>query len=421
MKAVVSNRIYLETDAAYGRFLEKSLTYKIPTYNGEFNTITTYTKIRPGLYSIPVGRFDLIPKDYEIKDKRVKFDIKFPKFKFELRPSQQELYEDVIDNCLINAKVSYGKTFSSLAIAGKLGQRTLVVTHTLPLMYQWVDEIKKVYGITPGVIGDSKFDIGEVITVGSTKSLYNNLPKISKQFGNITLDEIHHCPSNTFTKIVDGSYARYKIGLSGTLERKDGLGVIIPDYFSKNIYKPPEENSMTPEVHIIPSGLRFSDSIKKPWALKVNELVQRAEYQALVIALVKKYEAQGHTVLVVSDRVEFLRLISKYTNSALITGETTNRDGEFAKLGESTNTLCGTQSIFSEGISHNPLSCLILTTPINNDPLLEQLIGRIKRIVPGKLKPVVVDITLNGNTATKQANSRLGHYIRNNYKITHVN
>ena len=37
--------------------------------------------------------------------------------------------------------------------------------------------------------------------------------------------------------------------------------------------------------------------------------------------------------------------------------------------------LFGTQSIFSEGISLDVLSCLVLATPINNEPLLTQLIG----------------------------------------------
>ena len=41
------------------------------------------------------------------------------------------------------------------------------------------------------------------------------------------------------------------------------------------------------------------------------------------------------------------------------------------------NILFGTQSIFSEGISLNDLSCLVLGTPINNEPLLTQLIGRV--------------------------------------------
>ena len=79
--------------------------------------------------------------------------------------------------------------------------------------------------------------------------------------------------------------------------------------------------------------------------------------------------------------------------------------------------LLGTQSIFSEGISVNPLSCLILATPVNNTPLLTQLIGRVIREHPGKQDPVVVDINLKGKTAEKQAKLRLGHYLQQKYNV----
>jgi superfamily II DNA or RNA helicase len=83
----------------------------------------------------------------------------------------------------------------------------------------------------------------------------------------------------------------------------------------------------------------------------------------------------------------------------------------------SKNVLFGTQAIFSEGISVNTLSCLILGTPINNEPLLTQLIGRVIREKEGKLSPKVVDIHLKGNTATKQASNRMGYYIKQGYAI----
>jgi superfamily II DNA or RNA helicase len=81
------------------------------------------------------------------------------------------------------------------------------------------------------------------------------------------------------------------------------------------------------------------------------------------------------------------------------------------------NVLFGTQSIFSEGISVNNLSCLILGTPINNDPLLTQLIGRVIREHPDKLSPIIVDIHLKGETAKRQASNRMGYYMKQGYKI----
>jgi superfamily II DNA or RNA helicase len=79
--------------------------------------------------------------------------------------------------------------------------------------------------------------------------------------------------------------------------------------------------------------------------------------------------------------------------------------------------LFGTQSIFSEGISINELSCLVLGTPVNNTPLLTQLIGRIVRVAPNKLQPTIIDIHLKGKTATRQAQARMAHYIKEGYAI----
>ena len=42
-------------------------------------------------------------------------------------------------------------------------------------------------------------------------------------------------------------------------------------------------------------------------------------------------------------------------------------------MDNSKDVLFGTQSIFSEGISIDNLSCLILGTPINNEPLLNSV------------------------------------------------
>jgi superfamily II DNA or RNA helicase len=82
--------------------------------------------------------------------------------------------------------------------------------------------------------------------------------------------------------------------------------------------------------------------------------------------------------------------------------------------------LLGTQSIFSEGISVNRLSCLILATPVSNTPLLTQLIGRVIRNFEGKKDPVIVDINLKGKTAERQAQVRLGHYMKEGYRINQI-
>ena len=138
--------------------------------------------------------------------------------------------------------------------------------------------------------------------------------------------------------------------------------------------------------------------------------------------LAAAYAAKGHKVLVVSDRVSLLKACAELAgeNAVCVTGGVDHEEREslLCEIRDGKkDILFGTQAIFSEGISVNNLSCLILGTPINNEPLLTQLIGRVIRKQEGKISPVVVDIHLKGNTARSQASNRMGHYIKQGYNI----
>ena len=424
MKAVISNRIYLEVTQKYKEVLSKELTYTVPSHNPNDPPIVikNMARVRDNLVSIPIGRTDLIPNDYEVVDKRIEMPVDFPDFKFDLRPSQEDAYNEVDDNCIINAWVSWGKTFTGLAIAGKLGQKTLIIVHTVPLRNQWAAEVEKVYGITPGIIGSGKFDLSSPVVIGNTQSLYRRIQDIRREFGTVILDEMHHVSSPTFSKVVDTNYARYKIGLSGTIERKDGKHVVFRDYFGQKVIKPPKENYMTPSIWIHRSEIRFMDGSNIPWANKVTQLAYNEEYIHTIALLAAAFATKGHKVLVVSDRVHFLHACAELAGDKAIcvTGEVPHEQREVLMSDISkgkANILFGTQAIFSEGISLDDLSCLILATPVNNEPLLTQLIGRVIRQKEGKRNPIVVDIHLKGNTARRQASNRMGYYMKQGYQI----
>lgn len=409
------------------RDIDRELTYLIPNRNplDPPTVIANMGIIRNGLISMPIGRIDLIPKNYEIVDKRVTIPVDFPEFKYDLRASQKDVYDEIEDNAIINAWVSWGKTFTGLAIASKLGQKTLIITHTVPLRNQWAKEVEKVFGIKASIIGSGSWDTSGPIVIGNTQTLCRNTEKLKKLFGTVILDEMHHVSSPTFSKIVDSSLARYKIGLSGTIERKDGKHVVFRDYFGNKVFQPPKENYMTPSIHIINSEIRFQDGAKIPWANRVTNLTNNEEYIHTVSMLAAAYAARGHKVLVVSDRVQFLKNCAKLTGDKAIcvTGEVPHeqRDDLIAEiLHGDKNVLYGTQAIFSEGISVNSLSCLILGTPVNNEPLLTQLVGRVIREREGKLDPVIVDIHLKGNTARKQASNRVGYYMKQGWTMKSI-
>ena len=416
------------------RKLEKELTYHIPS----FNSVDEYVQIKnlkvlnynlQGgnlLVAFPVGRVDLIPDSYEVVDKRVYNPVEFPEFKYELRGSQQDLYDELEDNCIMNAKVGWGKTFWAIAAATKLKQKTLVVVHTVALRNQWEKEIVKTLGIKPGVIGSGKFNIDSPIVVANVQTLAKHVQRVSREFGTVILDEMHHVSSPTFSKVVDAMFSRYKLGLSGTIERKDGKHVVFRDYFGNTVFSPKVENTLTPEVHVVNAGIHFGNNATMPWAERVNILKESPLYKHLIVGLADTYADMGHRVLVVSDRVDFLAYCHKNTSnsSSLFIGEVKTEADREAIIQDVTSgkskILFGTQSMVSEGLSINPLSCLILGTPLNNLPLLEQLVGRIQRQAEGKLSPVVVDVRLLGNTVERQYSNRLGHYMKQGYNVVFI-
>ena len=422
-KAVIGNRIFMKVPANVRENIDKELTYPIPPRNplDPPFIIKNMALIAGGLISVPSGRTDLIPQEYEIVDKRVTKSVDFPEFAFTLRESQQKVYDEVEDCAIINAWVSWGKTFTGLALASKLKQKTLVVVHTIALRNQWAKEVEKVFGFTPGIIGSGKFETDSPIVIGNIQSLYRKIKEIQKEFGTVILDEMHHISSPTFSRIIDKMHSRYKIGLTGTLERKDGKHVVFRDYFGNHVIKPPKENFMTPVIDIIKSEVRFLDGNRIPWANRINHLVSQEEYLHSVAMIASAYATRGHKVLVVSDRVSLLKTCARLSgdSAVCITGELDQdeRENLLESVKTSKDILYGTQAIFSEGISLNALSCLVLATPINNDPLLTQLIGRIVRKQEGKKQPIVVDIHLRGKTAAKQAKARYGFNMKQGYEI----
>ena len=429
-KAVISNRIYMDNPGVeHTKKVIGALTYKIKKDTGAkkfspVETIKNYKVLPKGILSIPQGRLDLVPEDYEIIDKRVLENVPFPTPKFGLRPEQQVVYDPIDDTCFINALVGWGKTFTALHLAHKFGQKTLVITHTAALRDQWCEEIAVLFGQEPGVIGGGRVDYADhFITVANIQTLVKHAGDLAKEFGCIILDEAHHCPATTFAQTVDAFHARYRIALSGTMIRKDGKHILFGDYFGPLVYKPPQSHTLTPTVHIVKSGITLKPGVT--WVEKVSELLESEKYREFIAALALMHIQEGHSVLVIADRVEFLHKVKEYIGEdcAVVTGDTEYEERQLVKqqvLSGEKRAIAGSRQIFSEGISINSLSCVILAAPMSNDSLLEQIVGRVQRMHDGKLNPLVVDINFAGYADKKQNNDRLALYLRKGWQVITV-
>lgn len=427
-KAIISNRIYFKPrDNTHLKEIMEALTYRIETKTGtkgktrHIEIIKNYKVLPRDIVSVPQGRMDLVPPGLELVDKRVTNEVPFPNPKFPLRESQQVVYDEVSDTCFINALVGWGKTFTALHLAHKFGQKTLVITHTTMLRDQWVDEIKTLFGMAPGIIGSGVYDIEDhFIVVGNVQTVTKNIAALSKEFGTIILDEAHHVPATTFANLIDGMYARYRIALSGTMERTDGKHVIFRDYFGEKIYKPPQSHTLNPLVKIINTGMRLPSDVT--WVEKINSLLYDEDYQNFIANMARIQIHHGHSVLVVADRTEFLEKVKEKVGETctLVTGDTSyDERKQIIEQLETGQKMCvaGSRQIFSEGISINRLSCVILAVPTSNPISLEQIIGRVMRLHPDKPDPVVLDIAFSSPVEKRQGALRMGFYMDKGWKI----
>jgi superfamily II DNA or RNA helicase len=122
-----------------------------------------------------------------------------------------------------------GKTLIALRYAYLRKCPFLVVVHRKELLTQWKDEIEATFGITPSLVGDGERDISGDIVVAMVQTLHNILnvgrPRLS--FPLIIFDEAHTTPARTAFSVATKIGARWRLGLSATARRTDGLDKMI--------------------------------------------------------------------------------------------------------------------------------------------------------------------------------------------------
>jgi len=115
-----------------------------------------------------------------------------------------------------------GKTVIGIKAISLLNTPTLVVAPTLDLVDQWRTRLKKEFKIEVGMLGGGEWDI-KSLTVSTYDSAYIHADKLGNRFGLIIFDEVHHLPAAGYRNIAEMFAAPYRMGLTATFEREDGL------------------------------------------------------------------------------------------------------------------------------------------------------------------------------------------------------
>ena len=131
------------------------------------------------------------------------------------------------DYGVLAATTAFGKTVVAAALIAQRGRNALVLVHRRELLSQWVERLKAFLDIEPkdiGIIGGGRRKPTGIIDVALIQSLvrHGQLSDLLADYGHLVVDECHHLSAASFELVARRAKARFVLGLSATVARKDG-------------------------------------------------------------------------------------------------------------------------------------------------------------------------------------------------------
>jgi superfamily II DNA or RNA helicase len=438
-KIIISNKIKLKrAPEKLNHILIENLKVVNPAHQSATKQGYSTWKIEPYIYNFSVSADDslLIPRGYknklieiiknleipfEVEDKRTFFppDFCVDSKNIEYRPYQKDAIIELTkvlntgqQEGVIVAPPGSGKTVMGISLMPLLGQPTLWLTHTDRLAKQ---TLERVYRFLPslkkediGYIGAGKWKIGKMFTVAMIQTLnrkdFVDLAKISDKFGTLIVDEAHHVPASTFTKVVSNFNPFYIFGLTATPYRTDNLeslmfqtlGEVVVEISTYKVAK--QGGIIIPVVkyRAIPSKPIEGNDIKQ---ILKNYIVENDTRNEMIVGDVLKEAMEGNYCIVISDRrrhcEKLFELISvHWDNVGITTGKYNKKhiDEQIEKLYKKEITvLVTTFELLGEGFDVDFLNRAFIAMPFRAERKAEQLIGRLQRMAKGKKTAIVYD------------------------------
>ncbi len=152
----------------------------------------------------------------------------------QLTPEQHTAADALLrhDTGVLAAATGFGKTVIAASVVASRGTSTLVLVHRLQLMDQWLAQLAAFLDLpvsSIGQIGGGKRKPSGLVDVGVIQSLvrHKEVDDIVADYGQLVIDECHHIPAVSFEAVARRAKARYVLGLSATVTRRDGHHPIV--------------------------------------------------------------------------------------------------------------------------------------------------------------------------------------------------
>jgi superfamily II DNA or RNA helicase len=357
-------------------------------------------------------------------------------FKGQLRDYQINIVDTYLNSLnsdyggggLLEIPCGRGKTIMALNIISKLKKKTLVIVHKGFLLNQWVERIQEFLPNSKiGKIQGQIIDIdGKDIVIGMLQSLsMKEYPdNMFNCFGLTIVDECHHISSEVFSRSLLKIITKYTLGLSATMQRKDGLTKVFKMFLGDIVYSEKRESDNS----VLVKGIKYYSNDDE-----FNDVLYdfrgSVQYSSMITKL-SKYENRSNFIIevikkeLINNKNQQIMILGHYKSLLVYLYKVLNREhysvGYYVggmkdvdlKISEKKQIIIATYAMASEALDIKSLTTLILATPKTD---ITQAVGRILRTKHEQ--PLVIDIIDVHNIFENQWKKRLSFYKKNNYKI----
>ena len=330
---------------------------------------------------------------------------------------------------LLDVDPGKGKTVMALYILAQLRRKTLVVVHKSFLMNQWIERIEQFLpGARVGRIQGQIVDIDDKdIVLGMLQSLsMKEYPAdMFDSFGLTVFDEVHHMGAEVFCQCMMKVTTLYTLGLSGTMQRKDGLTKVFKMFLGDVVHKEKaasEHRVIVKAINYCVDDAAFNETEydyrgNPKFSTMISRVCDYAHRSEFILRVLQKELAENpdQQVMILGHNKSLLTYLHKaieHRGIASVGYYVGGMKEADLKASESRKVIIATYAMASEGLDIKTLTTLIMASPKTD---VCQSVGRILRVKHGR--PLVIDIVDQQDIFRNQWYKRRAYYVKQNYDI----